>query len=137
MLYSWPASLAAMLKAAALSVGLPLMGMGIITLWKQVLKEELENEDCLAILELLVTALILAVAIWANDTDARSPTAQSVAAAIALIVSVGVFPIAARLVKDAYDPKKKHMFTREDVWWANGLGVEVLVLTYFFTHISS
>jgi hypothetical protein len=126
-----------MLKQAVVSVVLPLIGMGIVLAWKQLLKEETDNEDYLALLELLVTALILTIAVWANDTDARSPTARSVAAAIAVIVSVGVFPIAARLVRDAYDPKKKHMFTREDVWWANGLGVEVLVLAYFFTHISS
>jgi hypothetical protein len=126
-----------MLKAVMLSVGLPLMGMGLVLLWKQLLKEELDNEDYLVILELLVSAVILTVAIWANDTDARSPAARNVAAAIALIVSIGVLPVAARLVRTAYDPKQRHTFTREDVWWANGLGVEVLVLAYFFTHISS
>jgi hypothetical protein len=126
-----------MLKEAVLSVGLPMGGMALVVVWKQLLKEEADNEDYLTILELLVAALILTVAIWANDSDARSPTARSVAAAIALIVGVVVFPVAALLVKRAYDPKQKHMFTRKDVWWANGLGIEIFVLAYFFTHLSS
>jgi len=126
-----------MLKELIVSVVLPMMGMSLVIIWKQLLKQEVDNEDYLVILELLSAAVILTMAVSLNDTDRRSPAARDVAAVIAVIVGVGVVPVAARLVRSAYDPKQKHLFTREDVWWANGLGVEVFVLAYFFTHISS
>lgn len=126
-----------MLKELAISIGLPMAGMALVIVWKQLLKDELGTEDYLVILELLVASLTLTAAIWVDDNNARSQTARDVAAVITGTVGIVVFPMAAVLVKRAYDPKHRHSFTREDAWCANAIGVEVFFLSYFFTHLPS
>jgi hypothetical protein len=122
-------------KELAISVGLPLAGMVLVVIWKQLLKGQLNVEDRLVILELLVATLTLTTAIWANDTDARSPSARSAAAAITAVVAIAILPTAAVLVRRAYDPAHAHLFTDVHVSWANAMGVLVLFVAYLFTHL--
>jgi hypothetical protein len=81
-----------MLKELVIGVGLPIAGMVLVIVWKQLLKGEASTEDYLVILELLVATLALTAAIWANDNDARSPSARDAAALITATVGIGVFP---------------------------------------------
>jgi hypothetical protein len=81
-----------MMKTALLSVGLPVGGMLLVVGWKDLLKDQLNIEDKLAVLELLVAALTLMVSISLNDTDARSPKAQGVAFVATIIILAAVFP---------------------------------------------
>lgn len=126
-----------MLKTFLLSVGLPIGGMVLVAVWKEVLKDKLEIEDHLAILELLVASIILMIAIWANDTDARSVRARSVAAVATVIVGIVVFPLVGRQVKRAYRSDLKPTFTVREARWANAVGAWVLSVCYFFTHLPS
>jgi uncharacterized membrane protein YdcZ (DUF606 family) len=126
-----------MWKEAVISAILPLAGMGLVILWKLLLRRNLNTEDYLVVLEVLVAALTLTAAIWANDNDARSPAARNVAAVITAAVGTLALPLAALLVQKAYDPNQKHTFTTTHAWWANGLGVLVFFMAYFFTHLPS
>jgi Kef-type K+ transport system membrane component KefB len=126
-----------MWKEAVISAILPLAGMGLVILWKLLLKRNLSTEDYLVVLELLVATLTLTAAVWANDNDRRSPTARDVAAVVTAVVGIVALPIAALLVQKAYDPNQKHAFTSTHAWWANGIAVLVFFLAYFFTHLPS
>ncbi len=125
------------MKELLIGFGLPIAGMVLVIVWKQLLKEEVSTEDYLVILELLVATLALTAAIWANDNDARSPRARDAAAIITATVGIVVFPVAALLVKRAYDPEQRHTFSRRYAWWANAVGVGIFFLSYFFTHLPS
>jgi hypothetical protein len=125
----------AMVKELTISVGLPLAGMMLVVIWKQLLKGRLNVEDRLVILELLVATLTLTIAIWANDTDARSPSARSAAATITAVVAIAILPTAAVLVKGAYDPAQAGKFSDAQINWANAMGVLVLFVAYLFTHL--
>jgi L-lactate permease len=124
-----------LLKELALSVGLPLAGMVLVVIWKQLLKGRLNVEDRLVLLELLVATLTLTVAIWANDTDARSPSARSAAAIITAVVAIAILPTAAVLVRRAYDSRQADTFTDVQINCANAIGVLVLFVSYLFTHL--
>jgi nitrate/nitrite transporter NarK len=102
-----------------------------------VLKDKLDIEDRLAVLELLVTALTLMVAISLNDTDARSPKARDVAIVAAIFILAVVFPLVGRQVKRAYRPNLAPELSDFEAKCANALGVWVLSVCYFFTHLPS
>lgn len=130
-----PVSLPAMAKTFMLSVGLPLGGMLLVTGWKDMLKDKLNIEDRLAILELLAAALTLMVAISFNDTDARSPRARGVAIAGTIFILAVVVPMVGRQVKRAYRPNLTPEFTEYEAHCANAVGAWVLSVCYFFTHL--
>jgi hypothetical protein len=138
----WPecrqrASLLAMVKTFLLSVGLPLAGMILVVGWKDMLKDKLNIEDRLAILELLAATLTLMAAIALNDTDARSPRARGVATTATIFILAVVVPMVGRQVKRAYRPGLEPEFTEYEARCANALGVWVLSVSYFMTHLPS
>jgi hypothetical protein len=71
---------------------------------------------------------------WANDTDARSANARSVAAVATVFVGVIVLPLVGKQVKRAYRPDLEPGFTEREDRWANAVGAWVLCLSVLLLH---
>jgi hypothetical protein len=111
--------------------------MILVAGWKDMLKDKLNIEDRLAILELLAATLTLMAAIALNDTDARNPRARGVASTAIIFILAVVIPMVGRQVKRAYRPGLAPEFTEHEARCANALGAWVLSVCYFFTHLPS